>query len=175
MLRKYLPYVANSYGWLDVFATSAVDKTELDDDGNMVPAPDFTAKGLRPIVRWFLGGNEGREGNGSGNQPSGKGWTAGVDVGAIEQFLARAAEEYACEDLLFPSSPKFQAKLKNMILAVKSKCNLDASGDEAIALLDCTVFGSAKNGVLFCRSGFYTLNDWAGSVNGFVSWTDFVS
>ena len=97
-----------------------------------------------------------------------------MNIGAIRKYLVRAAKEYSCDDLFFPSSPKFQAKLSNMIVAVRAKCNLDASDDEAIALLDCTVFGSAKNGVLFCRSGFYTLNDWAGSVNGFVSWKDFV-
>ena len=52
VLEKYLPYVANNYGWLDVFAVNAVDKTTLDDDGNVVPAPDFTTQGLLPILRW---------------------------------------------------------------------------------------------------------------------------
>ncbi len=40
VLEKYLPYVANDYGWLDVFAVNAVDKTDLDGDGNVVPAAD---------------------------------------------------------------------------------------------------------------------------------------
>ncbi len=56
VLKKYLPYVANSYGWLDVFSASAVDKTELDADGKMVPAADFTAQGLLPIMKWICGG-----------------------------------------------------------------------------------------------------------------------
>ena len=55
VLRRWLPYVANSYGWLDVFDASAVDKTALDGDGNMVPASDFSAKGLLPIMRWIRG------------------------------------------------------------------------------------------------------------------------
>ena len=55
VLKKYLPYVANSYGWLDVFSASAVDKTALDDDGNMVPAADFTTQGLLPIMKWICG------------------------------------------------------------------------------------------------------------------------
>ena len=42
VLKKYLPYVANEYGGLNVFAVNAVDKTVLDDDGNVVPAADFT-------------------------------------------------------------------------------------------------------------------------------------
>ena len=55
VLRKYLPHVANRYDWLDVFAASAVDKTKLDDDGNVVPSADFTSKGLLPIMTWVRG------------------------------------------------------------------------------------------------------------------------
>ena len=57
VLRKYLPHVANDYSWLDVFAVSAVDKTVLDDDGNVVPAADFTTQGLLPILKWIRGGH----------------------------------------------------------------------------------------------------------------------
>ena len=56
VLEKYLPHVANDYGWLDVFAANAVDKTALDDDGNVVPAADFTTQGLLPIMKWIRGG-----------------------------------------------------------------------------------------------------------------------
>ena len=55
VLEKYLPHVANDYGWLDVFAVNAVDKTDLDDDGNVVPAADFTTQGLLPILKWIRG------------------------------------------------------------------------------------------------------------------------
>ena len=56
VLRKHLPHVANRYDWLDVFSASAVDKTKLDDDGHMVPAADFTSKGLLPIMTWIRDG-----------------------------------------------------------------------------------------------------------------------
>ncbi len=56
VLEKYLPHVAAEYGWLDVFAANAVDKTVLDDDGNVVPAADFTTQGLLPILKWIRGG-----------------------------------------------------------------------------------------------------------------------
>ena len=56
VLEKYLPHVAAEYGWLDVFAANAVDKTDLDDDGNVVPAEDFTTQGLLPILKWIRGG-----------------------------------------------------------------------------------------------------------------------
>ena len=71
VLKKYLPYVANSYGWLDVFSASAVDKTDLDDNGNMIPAADFTTQGLLPILEWIRGeevadGGRGAAGGGRG-------------------------------------------------------------------------------------------------------------
>ena len=53
VVTKYLPHVANNYGWLDIFAVSAVDKTRLDDEGNVVPAPDFKPTGLQPIMEWL--------------------------------------------------------------------------------------------------------------------------
>ncbi len=56
VLQRYLPHVANDYDWLEVFAVNAVDKTELDDDGNMVPAVDFTSRGLLPILKWIRSG-----------------------------------------------------------------------------------------------------------------------
>ena len=55
VLQKYLPHVSAQYGWLDVFTVRAVDKTVLNDDGNVVPAADFTTQGLVPVMRWILG------------------------------------------------------------------------------------------------------------------------
>ena len=54
VLQKYLPHVANNYGWLDIFCVQAVDKTAMDDDGNIVPACDFSTEGLKPIMDWVL-------------------------------------------------------------------------------------------------------------------------
>ena len=56
VLAKYLPHVASNYGWLDLFAVSAVDKTKLDDDGNIVPEPDFQSDGLKPVMEWIVAG-----------------------------------------------------------------------------------------------------------------------
>ena len=76
VLRKYLPYVANSYGWLDVFSASAVDKTELDDGGKIVPAADFTTHGLLPIMSWICGGEVANGGRGYAASGGGRGATA---------------------------------------------------------------------------------------------------
>lgn len=53
-LERYLPYVGNNYNWLDVFAVSSVDRTELNEDGELVPVPDFKPSGLRPLMDWIL-------------------------------------------------------------------------------------------------------------------------
>ena len=58
VLKKYLPHVANNYDWLDVLAVSAVDRTVLDGNGNMVPAPDFQPTPLRVLMHWILRGLE---------------------------------------------------------------------------------------------------------------------
>ena len=56
VLAQYLPHVANNYDWLDILAVSAVDKTVLDDNGNVVPAPDFQSGELRSLMDWVLAG-----------------------------------------------------------------------------------------------------------------------
>ena len=53
-LERYLPLIANSFGWLNVIAVSAVDKTEVADDGMVVPAADYTLDGLKPMMQWIL-------------------------------------------------------------------------------------------------------------------------
>lgn len=56
VLAKYLPHVANNYDWLDILAVSAVDKTVLDDNGKLVPAPDFRPTPLAPVMEWIRRG-----------------------------------------------------------------------------------------------------------------------
>lgn len=47
---------------------------------------------------------------------------------------------------------------------------------EFLAVIDCTVFGSCKNGVALGENGFYTHNDWsANCAGGFVPWSDFLA
>lgn len=53
-LEKYLPVLANDYCHLDVLEACSVDKTDIDEDGNLVPAKDFETKGVRPIMSWIL-------------------------------------------------------------------------------------------------------------------------
>lgn len=53
-LRKYLPHVAADYDWLEIFPACAVDKTVLSDEGDVVPAGDYTPSGLRPIMEWIV-------------------------------------------------------------------------------------------------------------------------
>lgn len=59
VLKRYLPQVWNNYDWLDMFSASAVDKSVLDDNGNLIPAPDFQPTGLVPIMNWIRGNRIG--------------------------------------------------------------------------------------------------------------------
>lgn len=61
-------------------------------------------------------------------------------------------------------------KLNNFIAACESS-GVDVRDDEFLALVDSTVFGSAKCGVAFGLSGLYCRNDWtAESKSGYISW-----
>ncbi len=62
VLAKYLPLVSNNYGWLDILAVSAVDKTVIDEDGRVMPAPDFLSTQLSQLMDWILGGSAQSEG-----------------------------------------------------------------------------------------------------------------
>ena len=54
VLEKYLPNVASSYGFLDVMAVSAVGRTNLDDQGNVIPSRNFQLNGLEPVMTWIM-------------------------------------------------------------------------------------------------------------------------
>lgn len=50
------------------------------------------------------------------------------------------------------------------------------AGAEFLAVIDCTVFGSCKNGLALGENGFYAHNDWsANCAGGFVPWSDFLA
>jgi hypothetical protein len=54
-LKKYLSLVTNIYDKLPVFTASAIDKTIVDDDGLLIPAPGFLPTGLRGLMDWMIG------------------------------------------------------------------------------------------------------------------------
>ena len=58
VLAKYLPHVSNNYDWLDIFDVTAVDKTILNDDGNLVPDPSFKPDGVRVLMDWIINSGE---------------------------------------------------------------------------------------------------------------------
>lgn len=51
-----------------------------------------------------------------------------------------------------------------------------AEGEQVIAFVDCTVFGSGKNGLAICTSGLYWHNDWTTpTATNYLSWEAFRS
>ncbi|MCM3443106.1 GYF domain-containing protein [Metabacillus halosaccharovorans] len=48
------------------------------------------------------------------------------------------------------------------------------SGEEILAVVDATVFGSCKNGLAICSGGMYVNNSWTGRTRrSFISWEEF--
>lgn len=78
-LEKFLPNLYFSYSWLDIFEVATIDKTVLDDDGQVVPARDFSLNGLLPIMAWILGKGTNRR-----KPLPFKGGTRSADGGAVE-------------------------------------------------------------------------------------------
>ena len=99
VLEKYLRDVANNYGWLDVVAASAVDKTRLDDDGHVVPAPDFQSTELRMIMDWVVfdltEGNRAKRGPAGFGQRSAHSPTAGVSRANVPKRPSQERESPA--------------------------------------------------------------------------------
>ena len=61
-LFRYLPTVANAFGYLDSISIHVVDKTLLNAEGDVVPGRDYSLDGLRPLVNWLLDSPSGLKG-----------------------------------------------------------------------------------------------------------------
>ena len=53
VLQKHLPNVASSYPEVPVLAVSAVNDTEIDENGHMVPVENFSSTGLDELMEWI--------------------------------------------------------------------------------------------------------------------------
>ncbi len=51
-LQAFLPEIAAHYPLTALFTVAAVNKTIPDDDGQPIPASNFTADGLEPLTKW---------------------------------------------------------------------------------------------------------------------------
>lgn len=51
---KYLPLVAARFPDLRLYSVAAVNKTVVDEKGNEVPAPDFSAEGLDDVMEFVV-------------------------------------------------------------------------------------------------------------------------
>lgn len=80
---------------------------------------------------------------------------------AADEALLQVVRSFPRHDGLYihPSIPA--EKLAN----AAESCGLP-EGEQALALIDCTVMGSAKNALIFGRQGVYYHNDWTGKQSG---------
>lgn len=137
----------------------AADMTQRDDN------EDFDHRGKTSVFN-------SENGDDDEDEPLEESSCASIDYDAILDACA----EYACDDMVFPATGSFIKKWRNIAGVIQEKLDIDVDSDNALAIIDCTVLGSAKNGVLLDKTGIYMLNDWvAKEYTGFVSWEDFAS
>ncbi len=89
---------------------------------------------------------------------------------SFKEQAIKICKNFAQDGLyILPSIP--QKKLDN----ATEYFPIDES-DDIFCLIDCTVFGSCKNGLAFGLKGIYWKNDWAtSSVDSYQSWDDLIN
>ena len=93
-----------------------------------------------------------------------------IDFDRISDFIKKFKRTSQCDDIVLPNAASFDKKWTNLSGVLESWIDdLSLDPDDAIAILDCTVFGSAKNGVLIDKTGIYTNND-NDEICGWMDW-----
>lgn len=96
-----------------------------------------------------------------------------IDFDQIREYVESFKESVGCDDIVLPDASSFDKKWANLSGVLENSFDdLSLDPDDAIAILDCTVFGSAKNGVLIDKAGIYTNND-NEDLSGWMTWDDF--
>jgi len=95
-----------------------------------------------------------------------------IDFDGIQEYIKNFKRSVSCNDIVLPAADSFDKKWNNIADVILKLCDRSVDPDDALAILDCTVFGSAKNGVLIDKSGIYTNNDNHG-LSGWLTWDDF--
>lgn len=148
VLEAYLRDVANNYGWLDVFAVSAVDKTSLDDDGHLVPAPDFSPTDLHEVLDWIVAGVDRRKtetGSADDDRPR-----SNRDNGEVAALADRLCD-VVHEEKFYGRGNIPSDKLANAMKSMRVR----ESAEDVLLLFDTTVFGSAEEGLLMTSRALY--------------------
>lgn len=97
-----------------------------------------------------------------------------IDFDGVRSAIKAIKDKYDCDDIILPGNGSFHKKWSNFSCVAAEKLGKQFAEEDAIAFLNCTVFGSGKNGVLIDKTGICMLNDWTDSeINGFISWEDF--
>lgn len=161
VLRKYLPHVANNYDWLDIFTVSAVDKSKLDDSGNIVPAPDFHPIGLKPIMDWVCGKTQERPGEPERFCGFGSWFGARVKIGVQRRKDLDGNEPKVpeCRQEDNPKVPKKKLGVFRVILAILGAvivagCMLGCGSAAGDPLLVTAILGLAVVEFVFRKYGF---------------------
>lgn len=91
----------------------------------------------------------------------------------VREVIRRVAQEMDNSDIVLSTEYKFTRKWRNITEKIRER--LGKKGlcrSDGIAIVDCTLFGSAKNGALIDETGIYMLND-GEEFTGFIDWQTF--
>ena len=94
----------------------------------------------------------------------------------VRSAIHAAKSRFDSNDIVMPDDNRFDRKWRNMSAVIREKLNREVRKSDGVAIIDCTIFGSAKNGALIDGTGIYMLNASAGGgaeFDGFVDWNTF--
>lgn len=80
---------------------------------------------------------------------------------SVRSIIQAAKAQFNCNDIVMPDDKRFAKKWRNIADVIReewSNWSLQVQLADSIAIIDCTLFGSAKNGALIDRTGIYMLN-----------------
>ena len=96
-----------------------------------------------------------------------------LPFGAIRNVFVELKKKFDCKDIVFPEQSEFQKKWAALAKGIAEKMGNGPNRQDALALIDCTVFGGCEHGVLIGKSGIYVVNEDSES-GGWLDWESFI-
>lgn len=96
-----------------------------------------------------------------------------LPFGAIRTVFVEFKKKSKCKDIVLPEQPEFQEKWAALVKGITEKIGNGPNRLDALALIDCTIFGGCEHGALIDKSGIYMVNEDSES-GGWLDWESFI-
>jgi hypothetical protein len=95
---------------------------------------------------------------------------------SLEIKMLEILNRYSCYDSIYIGGNIPEKKLYNLKVKLSELANPLSIKGKVIALMDCTIFGSCKNGMALTTSGIYWINSWTeGTAENHITWHDLIN